>query len=132
MVETLPWWTIRPWSICLPRPSSYAQGYDKRWHRLSRWYRRRHPICADPFGVHGSRCEPGAHVDHIVPLTRGGTNDESNLQTLCVSCHSRKTVLFDGGFGNARALGDGGSSFLGVNLWENVGQARREKSRVLL
>ena len=92
----------------VPRPSSHARGYADCWQRLSRWYRRRHPVCADPFGVHGSRCEPGAHVDHIVALTRGGTNEESNLQTLCVSCHSRNTVLFDGGLGNVRGEGDGG------------------------
>lgn len=29
-------------------------------------------------------------VDHIVPVSRGGTNDPSNLRTLCRSCNSRK------------------------------------------
>lgn len=32
-----------------------------------------------------------AHVDHIVPLELGGTDDEANLQTLCSRCHGRKT-----------------------------------------
>lgn len=40
-----------------------------------------------------------AHVDHIVPKVDGGTDDMENLQTLCRSCHSRKTALEDGGFG---------------------------------
>lgn len=30
------------------------------------------------------------HVDHIVPVARGGTNDLSNLQTLCEECNKAK------------------------------------------
>lgn len=29
-------------------------------------------------------------VDHIVPLSAGGTNDPSNLQILCIRCNSTK------------------------------------------
>lgn len=29
-------------------------------------------------------------IDHIVPLSRGGTEDRSNLQTLCASCNKKK------------------------------------------
>lgn len=32
------------------------------------------------------------HIDHIVELADGGTNDDSNLQPLCdVPCHKAKT-----------------------------------------
>ena len=31
------------------------------------------------------------NIDHIVPLWDGGTNDRSNLQGVCVTCHGAKT-----------------------------------------
>mgnify|MGYP001188505514 CR=1 FL=1 len=34
-------------------------------------------------------------VDHIIPRTKGGTNDEENLQTLCCNCHKMKGWLFE-------------------------------------
>lgn len=30
------------------------------------------------------------HLDHITPLTRGGTHELANLQLLCGPCNSRK------------------------------------------
>jgi 5-methylcytosine-specific restriction endonuclease McrA len=30
-----------------------------------------------------------AHVDHIVPKSKGGSDEVSNLRCLCVSCHSK-------------------------------------------
>ena len=30
------------------------------------------------------------HVDHIKPVSKGGTNDESNLRTLCADCNMGK------------------------------------------
>lgn len=32
-----------------------------------------------------------ANVDHRIPLEGGGTDADENLQTLCRSCHGRKT-----------------------------------------
>lgn len=55
-------------------------------------------ICS---GVDGYACplsgktfdQSGFQIDHIVELADGGTDDVSNLQALCPSCHSVKTQL---------------------------------------
>lgn len=33
------------------------------------------------------------HIDHKKPLSQGGTNEPSNLQFLCGSCHTQKSNL---------------------------------------
>lgn len=63
---------------------------------------RRNPLCVDPFGVHHNAPTLGDHVDHRIPRSAGGTDDDANLDTLCQSCHARKTASEDGGFGNRR------------------------------
>lgn len=36
---------------------------------------------------------PATVCDHVVPLWKGGADDESNLQPLCDACHDAKTSL---------------------------------------
>ena len=40
------------------------------------------PVCKQHLANH--------HIDHIVPLSRGGTNDFGNLQLLCPACNLNK------------------------------------------
>lgn len=40
-------------------------------------------ICGSPEGL---------ALDHIVPVTAGGGNDNGNLQLLCAVCHRKKTI----------------------------------------
>lgn len=35
--------------------------------------------------------EVGLHIDHIIPVSKGGKSVESNLQVLCSKCNGRKT-----------------------------------------
>lgn len=54
---------------------------DAEWSALRRKFRDICPRC-------GKLCTPS--VDHIVPLSRGGSNDISNIQPLCLSCNCKK------------------------------------------
>ena len=40
----------------------------------------------------GTSLKAGYHVDHKMPIARGGTDDITNLECLCPSCNSRKHV----------------------------------------
>lgn len=37
------------------------------------------------------RVSTATELDHIIALTNGGTNDDSNYQGLCYACHEIKT-----------------------------------------
>ena len=31
-------------------------------------------------------------IDHIIPLYKGGNNENDNLMALCRNCHGKKTI----------------------------------------
>lgn len=57
--------------------------------RRARWLRN-HPLCVDCQDE--GRVTAGQEVDHIVPLWKGGADDESNLATRCILHHNVKTA----------------------------------------
>lgn len=77
------------------RPSAAARGYGGRWRRIRRVVLAEEPLCR-PCGEQG-RIQPAEHVDHDDGNVEN--MDRANLVPMCHSCHSRKTVRRDGGFG---------------------------------
>ncbi len=75
------------------RPSSCVRGYDGNWRKVRLMVLAREPICQD--------CEraPATEVDHVIALTKGGTNEMNNFRCYCKPCHSRKTCRVDNGLG---------------------------------
>ena len=71
---------------------------DQAFYQRKAWRRCRAAYIA----TQGGRCEQcnaepedprDLHVDHITPLSLGGEAfDHDNLQVLCRSCHSRKSL----------------------------------------
>jgi 5-methylcytosine-specific restriction protein A len=66
--------------------------YTVRWREMRAAQLIREPYCRD-CGTHGVR-SMATDVDHIVPHRGNRTlfYDETNLQSLCHACHSRKTM----------------------------------------
>lgn len=67
----------------------------------SKWIRpkkRRKIYCRDNWtcvycGIYMPEDKVASHVrtlDHIIPRSKGGSNDETNLVTCCVTCNSRR------------------------------------------
>lgn len=84
------------------RLSAHKRGYTRSWSATAK--RVLADVGRTEFPHGGPLCSCGAAaecVDHIRPH-KGDQElfwDPANLQSLCDSCHSRKTATEDGGFG---------------------------------
>jgi 5-methylcytosine-specific restriction protein A len=66
------------------RGTRQQRGYTDAWLRMVAYAIRTHPYCAE-CGTSGDLTG-----DHIVPLSKGGTNTPSNIQVLCRRCNGAK------------------------------------------
>lgn len=68
------------------RAPNHDKKYGNNWKRIRGLYVKKHPLCERC--LKEGRITPVEEVHHIVPLSRGGTNQFSNLMSLCQSCHT--------------------------------------------
>lgn len=75
-------------------------SYKRRLHRLQSKARAPHRFRQGQrqrlLGHAGHRCQrcgsrDALELDHIIPVTHGGTNDDENALVLCKACHLEKT-----------------------------------------
>jgi 5-methylcytosine-specific restriction protein A len=86
---------LRPrWQQLQPKHRPATTGNTRRLQGDT-WMRLRAKVLADE-----PRCRPcleagrptlAEEVDHIQPLSEGGTHDRVNLQGICRDCHKAKT-----------------------------------------
>ena len=86
------------------RNIDHSKMYTWNWRKYSQNYIKAHPLCR--ICLEDGKIIPATEVDHITP--HKGDKDlfwqEENHQPLCKPCHSRKTVLEDGGLGFKKTI----------------------------
>jgi 5-methylcytosine-specific restriction enzyme A len=74
------------------RGTSSERGYDYRWQKVRLLVLRRDKYLCQHCLRQGV-ITVATDVDHIIALSRGGARlDPANLQSLCRTCHNRKTA----------------------------------------
>lgn len=61
--------------------------YGRAWKRIRNKYITEHPMCEECFK--NNIYKPADEVHHKLPISDGGTNERSNLVSLCHSCHMK-------------------------------------------
>jgi 5-methylcytosine-specific restriction protein A len=72
------------------RGTRHERGYGTAWSKLREIVLKRDQGLCQPCEAAG-RVTLAHEVDHRVPKAEGGTDAESNLQSICRICHLAKT-----------------------------------------
>ena len=82
---------VNGWKPDAVRGNRHERGYGAAWEKLRAEVLKRDEGLCQPCLFGQMRPTPATEVDHIVPKAQGGTDDPSNLQSICTSCHRAKT-----------------------------------------
>lgn len=73
------------------RQSRHQRGYGSKWDVIrERVLKRDKGLCQ--LCLRAGVVREAKTVDHIIPKAHGGTDADSNLQSLCWPCHKAKTA----------------------------------------
>ena len=97
-MPTLPKARKRSWIKTMPKHTrqhdNSAFYHSKAWRMTRKFYIKDNPLCEMCKRKSPPETTAGQCVDHIKPISMGGhQTSSSNLQTLCNSCHAKKSSL---------------------------------------
>lgn len=69
------------------RSPEHNKKYGRAWHRIRARYAAAHPLCE--MCLKEGRLTLVEEVHHILPISKGGDHRDSNLMSLCQSCHTK-------------------------------------------
>ena len=69
------------------RAPDVNKKYGRAWKRIRDLYAAAHPLCE--MCLKEGRLTPVEEVHHILPISQGGDHRQSNLMSLCQSCHTK-------------------------------------------
>lgn len=72
------------------RSPEMKKRYGRAWKRIRDRHIAQNPLCE--VCKKNGKLTPVEEVHHIVPLSQGGTHEDSNLMSLCKACHSEITA----------------------------------------
>jgi 5-methylcytosine-specific restriction enzyme A len=93
----------------IQRGTAHSRGYTYRWGKARARHLQEQPLCAHC--LKADKVTAAREVDHIKPH-RGDMTlfwDRDNWQSLCKSCHSRKTATEDSSFASRGRVKKSGS-----------------------
>lgn len=70
--------------------------YPDNWNIIVRKYKEKKNYTCEDCGKKIPKNSKWLHVHHIIPLSKGGSSDESNLQLLCYQCHKKRHAHMGG------------------------------------
>ena len=78
-----------------PKESRHKRGYNSQWDHTRLQALKRDCYLCQPC-LKAGRITEAREVDHVKPKAKGGSDDLTNLQSICRECHAAKTAQDEG------------------------------------